>query len=171
MEKLCNVFQGEVPSLISKKPRRNTFLMDLWLRLGTWLFYGRKCEMGILFCLAVLGGFKLLRSMNLDDEILKISFLFNMHSLSLIHSTRPPSFFFFLILFIMLCSSPYSTGPPSCLHIQLPSLLSSFLTTISGSPVPPVSRISLNSPFPFPPASGPSRSLLPPSSVPEEIKE
>lgn len=95
MEKLCNVFQGEVPSLISKKPRRNTFLMDLWLRLGTWLFYGRKCEMGILFCLAVLGGFKLLRSMNLDDEILKISFLFNMHSLSLIHSTRPPSFFFF----------------------------------------------------------------------------
>lgn len=86
MEKLCNVFQGEVSLLIGKKMpwRGNTFLMDLWLRLGTWLFYGRKCEMGILFCLTMLrGGFKLLRSMNFDDGIKKkISFLFSMHSFS-----------------------------------------------------------------------------------------
>lgn len=48
MEKLGNVFQGEVSLLIGKKMpwRGNTFLMDVWLRLGPWLFYGRKCDMG-----------------------------------------------------------------------------------------------------------------------------
>lgn len=72
MEKLGNVFQGEVSLLIGKKMPwwSNTFLMDLWLRLGPWLLYRRKCDMGILFCLSMLrGGFQLLRRMNFDDEI------------------------------------------------------------------------------------------------------
>lgn len=43
MEKRCTVFQGEVSSLISKKCQGegNTFVMGLWLRLGT-----RGCSMG-----------------------------------------------------------------------------------------------------------------------------
>lgn len=71
MESLCNASQGEVSSLISKKMpwRGDTFLMDLWLRLGTWLFCGRKCEMGIRLGPTVRrGGFRLPRGMTLADE-------------------------------------------------------------------------------------------------------
>lgn len=85
--------------------------------------------MGILFGLTVRRrGFRLLRSMTLADETLKISFLFSMQPFSLlIHSPKLPS----------------------RLHIQLSSLLLPFLTTVSGTPVPAVSLISLNKPLSF----------------------
>lgn len=121
--------------------------MDFWRRLGTWQLYGRKCEMGILFCFTMLrGGFKLLSKQESGNEIKKTVF-------SLISCPLPPSPY------------PFHLGPPTPpFTIQLPSLLPSSLTIVSDTRLPAVSLISLQSPFPFPPAFGPRSSLLPSSS-------
>lgn len=54
--------RARFPSLLARKCHRGEHLFNgLWLRFGTWLIYGRKCEMGILFCLTMLRGrFRLL---------------------------------------------------------------------------------------------------------------
>lgn len=129
------MFSGaRFPYLSARKCQGNTFLMDFWLRLGTWQFYGRKCKMGTLFCLTTLrGGFRQTWIL-----IMKLKWVFS------------------VISFLILC-----TWLPSCIHIQLPNLLPSFLRMINDTPVAAVSLISLNSPFPFSPSFCPSSSLLP----------
>lgn len=61
MEKRCTVSgRGFLTYQQENATEGNTFVMGLWLRLGTRVFYGRKYEM-ILFCLTMLrGGFVLL---------------------------------------------------------------------------------------------------------------